>query len=163
MQATNFGGTFDQLFLLIFLCNFHRRCLSTSSIPWCKKVKNDRKLKSRGSCLKSPSSKRDGSFVIFRHDLSKRHGTIAGNFRQRKISSKATVRLFVRDLFSTNVDHRLFATLSRLFAYLFIDEYFWSPTYDCVKKFSQEFNLLKKLAMRKATNLNSWRKFPAIQ
>ena len=31
-----------------------RRCLSTSSIPWCKKVKNDQKLKSRGegSCLK---------------------------------------------------------------------------------------------------------------
>ena len=53
MQATNFGGTFDQLFLRIFLYNFHRRCLSTSSIPWCKKVKNDQKLKSRGgSCLK---------------------------------------------------------------------------------------------------------------
>ena len=55
MQATNFGGTFDQLFLRIFLYNFHRRCLSTSSLPWCKKVKNDQKLKSRGgggSCLK---------------------------------------------------------------------------------------------------------------
>ena len=54
MQATNFGSTFDQLFLRIFLYNFHRRCLSTSSIPWCKKVKNDQKLKSRGggSCLK---------------------------------------------------------------------------------------------------------------
>ena len=48
MQATNFGGTFDQLFLRIFLSNFHRRCLSSSSIPWCKKVKNDQKLKSRG-------------------------------------------------------------------------------------------------------------------
>ena len=48
MQASNFGGTFDQLFLWIFLWNFHRRCLSTSSIPWCKKVKNDQKLKSRG-------------------------------------------------------------------------------------------------------------------
>ena len=39
MQASNFGGTFDQLFLWIFLWNFHRRCLSTSSIPWCKKSK----------------------------------------------------------------------------------------------------------------------------
>ena len=27
---------------------FHKRCLSTFSIPWCKKVKNDQKLKSRG-------------------------------------------------------------------------------------------------------------------
>ena len=44
MQASNFGGTFDQLFLSIFLWSFHRRCLSTSSIPWCKKVKNDQKL-----------------------------------------------------------------------------------------------------------------------
>ena len=55
MQVSNFGGTFDQLFLWIFLWNFHRRCLSTSSIPWCKTVKNDQKLKSRGgggSCLK---------------------------------------------------------------------------------------------------------------
>ena len=50
MQACNFGGTFDQLFLRIFLSHFHRRCLSTSSIPWCKKSKNDQKLKSRGSC-----------------------------------------------------------------------------------------------------------------
>ena len=53
MQASNFGGTFDHLFLWICLWNFHRRCVSTSSIPWCKKVKNDQKLKSRaGSCLK---------------------------------------------------------------------------------------------------------------
>ena len=53
MQASNFGGTFDQLFLWISLWNFHRRCVSTCSIPWCKKVKNDQKLKSRGggSCL----------------------------------------------------------------------------------------------------------------
>ena len=48
MQASNFGGTFDQLVLRIFLSKFHRRCLSTSSTPLCKKVKNDQKLKSRG-------------------------------------------------------------------------------------------------------------------
>ena len=29
MQASNFGGTFDQLFLWICSWNFHRRCLST--------------------------------------------------------------------------------------------------------------------------------------
>ena len=44
----NFGGIFDQLFLRFFLQNFHRRCLSPFSIPWCKKVKNDQKLKSKG-------------------------------------------------------------------------------------------------------------------
>ena len=46
-HLTNFSFEF-------FLWNFHRRCLSTCSIPWCKKVKNDQKLKSRGgggSCL----------------------------------------------------------------------------------------------------------------
>ena len=56
MQASNFGGTFDQLFLWIFLWNFYRTCVSTFSIPWCKKVKNDQKVKSRGgggSCLKA--------------------------------------------------------------------------------------------------------------
>ena len=51
MQASNFGGTFDQLFLWIFLWNFHRRCLSIFLYHGAKKVKNDQKLKSRGSCL----------------------------------------------------------------------------------------------------------------
>ena len=40
-HLTNFSFEF-------FYKNFHRRCLSTSSIPWCKKVKNDQKLKSGG-------------------------------------------------------------------------------------------------------------------
>ena len=31
-----------------FFMHFHRRCLSTLSIPWRKKVKHDQKLKSRG-------------------------------------------------------------------------------------------------------------------
>ena len=48
MHASNFGCTFDQLFVWVFSWNFHRRCLSTFSIPWCKKVKNDQKLKSKG-------------------------------------------------------------------------------------------------------------------
>ena len=48
MQASNFGGTFDQVFLWIFLCAFHRGCVSAFSIPWCKKVKTDQQLKSRG-------------------------------------------------------------------------------------------------------------------
>ena len=46
IQASNFGDTFDQLFLGVFLCGFHSRCLFTS-IPWCKKVKYDLKPKSR--------------------------------------------------------------------------------------------------------------------
>ena len=50
-QASNCGGTFDQLFVCIFLWNVHRRWLSTSSIPCCKNVKNDQKLKSRGPAL----------------------------------------------------------------------------------------------------------------
>ena len=57
MQASNFGGTFDQLFLRILLYNFHRRCLSTCSIPWCKKVENDQKLKSRGGPALKPRAK----------------------------------------------------------------------------------------------------------
>ena len=48
MQAINFGGTFDQLFFWIFLWSFHRRCLSTSSIPWCKKVKKWPKAQIKG-------------------------------------------------------------------------------------------------------------------
>ena len=52
----------------------------------------------------------------------------AKNFRQRKISSKATVRQFVRNLFSSNVgrrlllfDHSVVALL--LIVYLHIHEY----------------------------------------
>ena len=52
-QASNFGSAFDQHFLRNFLWNFHRRSLYSCSIPWCKNVENDQKLKSRGSCLKT--------------------------------------------------------------------------------------------------------------
>ena len=52
MQVSNFGGTFDQLFLWNFSWNFHRRCLFTFSIPWCKNVQNmTQKRNSRGFCL----------------------------------------------------------------------------------------------------------------
>ena len=50
-QASNFGGIFDQLFLWIFLWNFHRRCLSASSIPWCKKVKKLPETQIKGGVL----------------------------------------------------------------------------------------------------------------
>ena len=50
------GGHIWPTFPLNFLRNFHRKCLSTSSIPCCKKVKSDQKLKSRGSCLKTSES-----------------------------------------------------------------------------------------------------------
>ena len=46
-QASNFGGTFDQPFLWICLCGFHRRCQSNFSLPWCKKVKNDQKTQTK--------------------------------------------------------------------------------------------------------------------
>ena len=50
VQASNFGGTFDQLFLWIFLWNFHRRCLSTFSI---QKSQKWPKTQIKGlSCLK---------------------------------------------------------------------------------------------------------------
>ena len=49
-KASNFGGTFSQLLLWIFLWNFQKwRCLSTSFIIiMVQKVKSDHKLKSRG-------------------------------------------------------------------------------------------------------------------
>ena len=43
MRASNFGSAIDRLSFEFF----HRTCLSTSSIPWCKKVKNNQKLNSR--------------------------------------------------------------------------------------------------------------------
>ena len=51
MQASNFGGTFDQLFLWIFLWKFYRRCPSAFSIPWCKKVKNDQNSNQGGPAV----------------------------------------------------------------------------------------------------------------
>ena len=81
IQASNFGGTFDQLFPWIFLWGFHRRCLSTSSVPWCKKVKNNQQLKSGGgggSCLKSGDSfwiqKKTGESMFYMYILSKKDG-----------------------------------------------------------------------------------------
>ena len=48
MQASNFGGAFDQLFLWISLWNFHRRCISILSIPWCKKSQKWPKTQIKG-------------------------------------------------------------------------------------------------------------------
>ena len=52
MQASNFGGTFDQPFLCICWWNFHRRRLSTCSISWCKKSKMTQKSNQGGPALK---------------------------------------------------------------------------------------------------------------
>ena len=73
MQASNFGGIFDQPFLWIFLWNFHRRCASTSSIWRSKKVKNDLKLKSRGSGLINIFSVTVCYFVITNNKLRSRN------------------------------------------------------------------------------------------
>ena len=85
MQASNFSGTFNQLFLWIFLWNFHRRCLSTSSIPWCKKVKNDQKLKSRGggSCL---------NVVMIYSPTKGEHENCSSTFIEKFFSSLKVVR-----------------------------------------------------------------------
>ena len=66
-----------------------------------------------------------------------------GNFRQRKISSKATVRQFVRNLFSSKAGRRSFAL--------------------CSWKILVRNLISQKIALTKATKLNSWRKFFAIQ
>ena len=59
-HLTNFSFEF-----VYEIFNFQRRCLSISSIPWCKKVKNDQKLKSRGggSCLKVPTNDSTGHLL----------------------------------------------------------------------------------------------------
>ena len=51
MQASNFGGTFDQLFFLIFNESFTEDASLLFYAMVQKKSKNDQKLKSRGSCL----------------------------------------------------------------------------------------------------------------
>ena len=51
-QASNFGGTFDQLFLWIFFMRFSQKMPLYFFYTMAQKVKNGQKLKSRGSCLK---------------------------------------------------------------------------------------------------------------
>ena len=53
MQASNFGGTFDQLSFEFVYEIFTED--ASLFVLWCKKVKNDQKPKSRGSCLKEES------------------------------------------------------------------------------------------------------------
>ena len=57
----------------------------------------------------------------------------AGNFRQRKISLKATIKQCVKNLFLSNAGRRSFALRCSILAlllivYLHIHEYFWSHT-----------------------------------
>ena len=52
MQAGNSVADLANFSFEFFLRKFHRKCLSTFSLPWCKKVENDQKLKSRGSFIK---------------------------------------------------------------------------------------------------------------
>ena len=71
----------------------------------------------------------------------------AGNFRQRKISSKATVRQFVRNLFSSNVGGHSFDLRSfgcHSFAYRLSSHSlpFLIPPLVVLWKFRQEFNPL---------------------
>ena len=50
---------------------------------------------------------------------------IAGNFRQRKISSEATVRQFVRNLFLSNVGRLLFGRRSFAYSRIFLTPHLW--------------------------------------
>ena len=90
-QASNFGGTFDQLFLWIFLYNFHRRCLFTFSIPWCKEVKNDQKLNSRGSCLKKKKTVSRPSTIKLRCNFAMCFFLPRPRFKSNKISKKTII------------------------------------------------------------------------
>ena len=48
MQASKFGGTFDQLFLRIIFMKFSQKMPLYYFYTMVQKVKNDQKLKSRG-------------------------------------------------------------------------------------------------------------------
>ena len=79
---------------------------------------------------------------------------MAGNFRQRKISSKATVRQFVKNLFSSNIGHRSSAALvdrpvAALLLYGLSRMFLIQHLSFCKKKLSQEFNFVKKWLWRK--------------
>ena len=92
-------------------------------------------------------------FISQCHALKKVYCT-AKNFRQRKTSSKSTVRQFVRNLFSSNVGSfvcfRSFGSLAyRLSSHSWL---FLIPHLLFCGKFSQEFNLVKKLLWRKRRN-----------
>ena len=86
--------------------------------------------------------------------IIKRQCCKAGNFRQRKISSIATARQFVTNIFSSSAGRHSSALRSfscrcfacRLFSHSRI---FLIPNLRFVKKFSQELNLVKKLLWRK--------------
>ena len=98
MQASNFGGTFDQLFLRIFLWNFHRRCLSTFSIRWCKKVKNDQKLKSRGTMVqksqKWPKTQIKGGSCL-KSVTNRETEKVFAEWKKKAWSTKFCLRYFI--------------------------------------------------------------------
>ena len=86
MQASNFGGIFDQLFLWICLWNFHRRRLSTFSIPQCKKVKNDQNSNQEVSCLNcDPDWIQSAIFLLFSFSIL----TPLRKFRTHQSSSRS--------------------------------------------------------------------------
>ena len=87
-----------------------------------------------GTCLVEENSKDDRKkklcqSVTFFCSISKFSiYCTAGNFRQRKISSKATARQFVRNLFSSNMLFGRSVVALLLLIHLHIHEYFWSHT-----------------------------------
>ena len=65
MQTSNFGGTFDQLFLWIFFMNFSHKMSLYFFFTMVQKLKIDQKLKSRCPALIFPWLTYDVSFFEF--------------------------------------------------------------------------------------------------
>ena len=71
MQASNFGGTFDQLFLWIFYEIFTEDASRLRLHHGAKKSKKDQKLKSRGPALNLKA--RVSSFIVSVAGLQLKH------------------------------------------------------------------------------------------
>ena len=93
--------------------------------------------------------------------IIKRQYCIAGNFRQRKISSIATARQFVRNIFSSSAGRHSSAEssliqlslfcLSSIFAFMNVSD----PKLAVCEKIWSGIKFSQKIAVTKATKLNS--------
>ena len=113
MQSRKFDGTsskFDRLFLKFPLCEFHRRYLSPFCIPWCKKVKNDKKsniklrvLDTLDLCFFFAENEEEG-WPLSQKQCSIRASRRAFNYAQGKTDTEANFVVTVG--FTTKVDHQ---------------------------------------------------------
>ena len=85
---------------------------------------------------------------------------VSEKFRQKLPSAVRQEFIFVKRRITRFVFGR---SVRLLIVSLPIHDYFWSHRHlSFWGKFSQEFNLGQKIALTKATKLNSWRKFSAV-